>query len=268
MDARNNAEGCINALIRLEPVFKQAGELALRLRPKASINTKHQTGIRGVDIVTDADIAVQETILTEMTKTKLIECQLVAEEDTPSVAKFKGTNGLILTLDPIDGTIWYVSDYNFFSIIICLRDNESLLYTICHYPAVNWTRRITRNTVDDFGVLPQVITKDNLDLTHTIAHTFGNPEKTAPEISRQLVAKGYTFRVVRDITDQSGSCTLFFLNQVAGYYTENPNAYDGLPALHYAQVNKFQIYSSLNIAKIINGPHGPYHPGWYAVLRK
>ncbi|OGY38179.1 MAG: hypothetical protein A3I08_00860 [Candidatus Andersenbacteria bacterium RIFCSPLOWO2_02_FULL_46_11] len=71
-----------------------------------------------------------------------------------------------------------------------------------------------------------------------------------------------------DITDKSGSCTLLFLNQVAGYYTEDPNAYDGLSALHYGQVKEFRIYSSLNIAAVMDDSHGPYHPGWYVVLRK
>ncbi|HBE90901.1 MAG: hypothetical protein A3E37_00410 [Candidatus Andersenbacteria bacterium RIFCSPHIGHO2_12_FULL_46_9] len=263
-----NTDEYINILIALEPVIKRAGKLALQLRPNVQTHYKHKTGIRGIDIVTDADLAVQEAILQEMAKTKLVECQLIAEEDTPSVAKFKGTNGLTLTLDPIDGTIWYVSNADFFSTIVCLRDTESLLYTFCHYPVVDWSRRITDNIVEDFGALPHVKTSAGLDFTSTIAHTFGNPQETAPDIYQTLTNEGYVFRSVKEITDESGSCTLFFLNQVAGYYTENPSAYDGLPALHYGQAKQLQIYSTLDITKIMDGTHGPYHPGWYVVLRK
>lgn len=258
----------INLLIALEPVIKRAGKLALQLRPNVKTQEKHQTGIRGIDIVTNADLAVQEAILQEIAKTKLVECQLIAEEDTPSVAKFRGTNGLTLTLDPIDGTIWYVSNADFFSTIVCLRDNESLLYTFCHYPVVDWSRRIVGNQVDDIGEIPCVNVKTDTDLSRTIAHTFGNPEKTAPEIYQKLTGKGYVFRPVKDITENSGSCTLLFLNQVAGYYTENPSAYDGLAALHYGQAMQLHIYSTIDITKIMDGAHGPYHPGWYVVLRK
>lgn len=255
-------------LIELEPVIKQAGTLALKLRPNAKIQNKLQTGIHGIDIVTNADFGVQEAILLEMAKTKLIECQLIAEEDTPSVNKFRGTNGLTLTLDPIDGTFGYAGDSDFFSIIVGLRDNKSLLYTLCHYPAVNWTRRIARNEVVDFGELPYVKTIPNLDLTRTIAHTIGNPKKAAREIYRQLTSDGYIFRPVTEITDQSGACTLLFLNQVAGYYTENPNSYDGLSALYYGQVKGWRIFSTVDITKITNGRYGPYHQGWYVVLLK
>lgn len=263
-----NTDEYINILIALEPVIKRAGKLALQLRPNVKTHNKHQTGIRAVDIVTAADVAVQEAILKEMAKTDLAECKLIAEEDTSSVAKFRGTNGLTLTLDPIDGTIWYVSNADFFSTIVCLRDNESLLYTLCRYPVVDWSRRIADNAVEDFGALPHIKTKAGLDFTRTIAHTFGNPQEMAPEIYQKLTSEGYVFQPVKDITENSGSCTLLFLNQVAGYYTENPSAYDGLAGLHYGQAMQLKIYSTIDITKIMDGAHGPYHPGWYVVLRK
>ena len=79
----------IEILLGLEDVFKSSGELALQLRKKAVVNNKLQTGIRGIDIITNADVAVQEAILSEMAKTKLIECELIAEEKTSTAGKYK-----------------------------------------------------------------------------------------------------------------------------------------------------------------------------------
>ncbi len=266
--SKEKFEEYIDILIKLEPVFRRAGDLALQMRSTAPSYNKYQSGIEGIDIVTEADLAVQEAVLLEFTKTKLVECELIAEEDTPSVAKFKCTNGLVLTLDPIDGTIFYKNDKRFFCIIVCLHDGKSLLYSFYHYPVVNWSRRITENKVEDFGYLPKVDTKSGLDLSHVISHTFSEPEKMIPEIYSKLTAEGYVFRKLSEITGESGSATLFFLNQVAGYYTNNPGAYDGLGVLYYGQVKKYQIYSDIDISKAVDGTHGKYYPGWYLVLRK
>lgn len=259
---------CIDVLIESESIIKEAGKLSLELRSATKTSNKLQTGIEGIDIVTEADCAVQEFILSKLAKTELVNCKIIAEEDTPSVAKFKGTNGLTLTIDPIDGTIFYVNNKRFFCIIICLRSEKEMLYTFCHYPVVNWSRRVTNNEVQDFGELPEVNTNSNLDLSKIISHTFAEPEKNIPEIYSKLVAEGYVFKKVPEITDESSSHTLLYLNHVAGYFTNNPGAYDGLCMLLYGQVKKFQIYSEIDISKVIDGARGKYCPGWYLVLRK
>jgi fructose-1,6-bisphosphatase/inositol monophosphatase family enzyme len=263
-----NADECIKILIELEPVFKKAGELALKMRKTAKSKNKFNTGIAGIDIVTEADTAVQEMILLEMAKTKLVECQLIAEEDTGSVKKFKGTNGLVLTLDPIDGTIFYASTGKFYSIIICLNDGKNPLYTFLHYPELNWTCRITKNGVEDFGDLPEINVKKGLDFSKTIVHTGKDTSKIDSEVYKKLLGQGYIFCKYWDITGEAGSASLFYLNKVAGYYTSNPNPYDGLCVLHYGQVKKFKIYSDIDISNIITGDHGPHCQGWYVVLRK
>lgn len=259
---------CVDALVKLEPAFKRAGDLALQLRSTTVTRDKYQTGDKATDIVTEADLAVQEAILSEMAKTELIECRLIAEEDTPSVAKFKGANGLILTLDPIDGTIFYASNKRFFSTIVCLYDGKSLLYSFCRFPAVDWTRRIIENKIEDFGSLPKINTKISLDLSRIIVVSKGAPEKIIPEIYSKLTADGYIFLSYSEITDEAGSCALLYLNQVAGYFTNNPAAYDGLCAFYCGQIKKYQIYSTIDILKPIDGVHGKYYPGWYLVLRK
>ncbi len=267
MNINNTINECVELLIGLEPQFELAGTLSLKLQPTVTVSKKFQTGIHVVDIVTEADIAVQEFILSAMLQTKLIGCNLIAEEDTPVNSKFKGTNNLTLTLDPIDGTFIYTGQGRFFSIIVCLYFGSTPLYTYCHYPAVGWTRRITNGGVKDFGKEPDVKLKSGLDLSRTISYTYGQPETLVPELYRRLTEQGYVFRLLDEITDESGTCTLLFLNKIAGYFKSNPSPYDGLCALHYGQVRKFQILSSIDISKAILGSHGLYYLGWYMVLR-
>ncbi len=264
----NNAKEYIDILTGLEPVFKRAGKMALGLRGNTAVRNKHQTGVPMIDIVTEADLAVQEFILSKMAKTKLVECQLFAEEDTPSVPKFKGTSGLVLTLDPIDGTAIYTSTGRFFSTIVSLNDKKSPLYTYCYYPALDWARRIAQDQVTDFGKLPSVDVKNNVDLSKTIVFTIRGPKKIDPNVYGALIKEGYTFSKAADITDESGSCTLLYLNQVAGYYIEGPNPYDGLCALHYGQAKKLKIYSALDLSTFKIGDHGPHYIGWYLILQK
>lgn len=260
-------DNLINILISLEPVFKKAGELALELRQNAVIKTKSETGITGIDMVTNADLAVQEFILSEMAKTELVECELFAEEKTESVKKFKNTNGFTLSLDPIDGTFIYASTGRFFCTIIYLRRGDELLYSFYNYPVLNWSRRIT-DKVEDFGETPKADIRKDLDLSKTIVYTFRDPKEFAPDIFEKLIGKGYNFKCLADVTNDSGSTTLLFSNQSAGYFTVNPNPHDGLGALHYAQKMNFKIYSTLDFSKIDYGDHGPHFRGWYFVLRK
>jgi len=263
-----SAEEYIDALIGLEPVFKKAGELALKMRKTAKSRNKFNTGIAGIDIVTEADLAVQDFILSEVAETKLIECKIFAEENTELVKRFKGTNSLTLALDPIDGTIFYASTGNFYSTIVSLNDGKTPLYTFLFYPELNWARRITENGVEDFGDLPKVNVKKGLDLSKIIVHTSRDPKKIDSGTYNKLISQGYIFRKYSDITDESGSASLFYLNKVAGYYTINPNPYDGLCVLHYGQVKKMKIYSNLDISNIVISDHGPHCQGWYVVLQK
>lgn len=258
----------IDLLIQIEPVIEKAGKLSLEMRNTAKSHKKYQTGEYMIDVVTEADLAVQEMILSQIAKTELIDCKLIAEEDTPSVKKFTGKNGLTLTIDPIDGTFIYASSGRFFSIIICLYDGEKPLYTFYHYPAVNWSRRITAGMAIDIGDLPTVQLKTDSDYSKTIAFTYGDLNKVPKEISVKLKKQGYEFTNRSEITDESGSTTLLFLNQVGGFFVSNPCAYDGLSPLNYGKALDLLFYSDIDLSKTIEGDHGPYYEGWYIVLNK
>ncbi|MFH1968318.1 MAG: inositol monophosphatase family protein [bacterium] len=262
-----NIREYIEELIKLEPVFRKAGELAVKMRKTTSSKNKYNTGIAGVDIVTEADTAVQEFILLEMAKTKLVDCQIIAEEDTPSVSKFKGTNGLVLTLDPIDGTIIYASTGRFFSTIVTLHNKKDILYTFYNYPDISWSRRIAENKIEDSGSFPKIKTRPGLNLKKIIG-TSKPQTKIDSEIYEKIIGEGYKFSRFSEITDEAGSFTLFFSGTVAGYYMETPNPYDGLVALHYGQVKELKVYSDLDISKFTINDHGPHYSGWYVVLSK
>jgi len=258
INMNKNAEEYIDILISLEPVFKQAGELALKMRETAKSKNKFNTGIAGIDIVTEADTAVQEFILSEMAKTKLVECELIAEEDTPSVSKFKGTNGLVLALDPIDGTIFYASTGRFWSTIATLHDKKNVLYNFCNYPVVNFSIRIANGKVEEGGALPKINTKEEKDFSKTIFCTGKDPKKIRPDVYEDLIAQGYNFSNVFDAVSEAGSCTMLFSGKAGGYYTNTPNPYDGLVALHYGQTKKLKIYSEVDLSKTVPSNHGPH----------
>jgi fructose-1,6-bisphosphatase/inositol monophosphatase family enzyme len=264
---QDKAKEYIDILISLEPVFKKAGELSLKMRSTAGSKNKFSTGVAGIDIVTETDTAVQEFILSEMVKTKLVECELIAEEDTALAKKFNGTNGLVLTLDPIDGTLLYANGKNFFLTIVSLHDDKNLLYTFLNYPVFNWSRRIT-DKVEDFGKKPEIKTNPKIDLSKTISYTVRPPKIIDQNIYQTLIGEGYKFVKASEITDEAGSTTLFSLGKTAGYYMETPNPYDGLVDLHYAKTKDFKIYAYVDFSKTHPTDHGPHYHGWYVVIRK
>lgn len=60
-------------------------------------------------VVTSADLAVQETVLQSLLNSGLGDCALEAEEDTPSVRRFSAdSQAPTIFVDPIDGTLTYV----------------------------------------------------------------------------------------------------------------------------------------------------------------
>jgi fructose-1,6-bisphosphatase/inositol monophosphatase family enzyme len=263
----NPSADYIKILISLEPAFERAGELALEMRGRAATSTKSDTGIAEVDIVTEADVAVQEALLSALAATPLADCQLLAEEETPSVSKFKGTNDFRLTIDPIDGTIIYAGGGRFFSVIVGLHDATGPLYTYCRYPAARWTRRIvTGEGVRDFGETPDVPVLPGIDPSRTIAYTYGEPEVLAKDAYAELSGLGYVFRQRRTVSLEAGSTTMFYLKKVAGMYVGNPNAYDGLGGLHFARERGLTVRSTIDISRPLRQPEGWYYPGWYVAL--
>ena len=258
----------VDVLIECESVFREAGDLAKDIRRQVKVFKKGNTGIEGLDMVTEADYQVQEYVLSRLADTGLSDCEMIAEEDTESVKKFKGVNGLVLTIDPIDGTKIYAGEGSYYSVIICLHDKDSYLYSHAYYPEFKWAKRVTRDGAVDFGQAPKVELKEGLEGKKIIAYGYREPEKVAPELYEKLTALGYEFMNICDITkkDDAWPCSLLYLGQVAGCYNDNPGAYDGLCALHYGKAMGFDSFSNINLVNgPVSTPKGPRYPGFYAV---
>jgi hypothetical protein len=209
-------------------------------------------------------------VLSRLAETPLAACELFAEESTLSVSKFKGTNGLVLTIDPIDGTAKYISGGKFFSLIIGMHNKKDLLYTYYHYPLLGWTKKIIKDVTEDIGSLPEVKIKSGIEPMTTIAYLrHVKPEKLPLDIEEKFKTRGFSLHDRKEISEEASMNALIFLGKVAGACLENPIVYDCLGALHYARAaGKFEIYSTVDMTKPMKGPSGIYYPGLYIVWKK
>ena len=258
----------IEIIQQFENIFIEAGKLAVKLRNDAVVGQKHSTGIEDIDIVTNADLAVQEFVLGKLAVSELKHCEIVVEEDTPSKTLFAKSSDLVITIDPIDGTKLYASDKKMYSIIITIHNKKRPIYTFCYFPDVKWGVKITYDHCQFFGNKPEII--HNTILPKTIIYSFYNPIDCIPEQSAKLLRKGYVFRNKKEITDEAGSTALFLLELVDGYFVENGSAVDCLVGLHYALARGFEVYQNIDLTKtvpsIISGGNDEYR-GNYLVIR-
>lgn len=259
----------IKALTDLEPTFRQAGELAVKMQSTAKHHNKTNTGWNVTDIVTDADVAVQEFLLEAICKTDLVNCRLLAEENTVPPKQFSNGSKFILGIDPIDGTAVYARGGKYFSVIISLHDDKNLLYTFKYFPVFNWTLKIVGFDYFTSGQEPNF--KEAGDCSKKIFYYTGNPEKNIPDVYRDLTAKGFMFEYCGASTADVAEVAMFMSGKAAGFYTENPNAYDGLCALHCAVAKKLHTYSSgenghFDLNNIQKRETGFFYPGYYLAL--
>ncbi|MEK9181462.1 MAG: inositol monophosphatase family protein [Patescibacteria group bacterium] len=256
----------IETLQNLEPIFIEAGQLAYKMQKGVSNHSKHNTGNNVIDIVTEADLAVQEFLLEAISKTDLVNCCLMAEENTPSVKKFNEQGKYYLAVDPIDGTAVYAKGGPYFSVIISLHDGKKNLYTFIYFPVFNWTHRIINEKHSVEGKTPEFTLPT--EYKNSIIYWTGDPEKTIPELYNELKNKGIIFtKIGQDV----GSIAPFVLNRVVGIYKENINVYDGMVEFDIATARGLKIYSAgadgkLDLSNIKKREWGLYYPGYYLAL--
>lgn len=255
----------IDLIQTLEPVFFKAGELSVKLQSDIAAKKKSATGIYEIDVVTDADIEIQETILSALSKTELSECRVVAEEKTESVDKFNQNGEILLAIDPIDGTYLYAAGAPIYSIIISIQKLGLPLYTFAHYPAIGWTHRFIGKTHHESGQKPILSIKNTKGV---ITYSHGNPKEKVPETVRQkMEARGYIFLDKKELTSDCGATTILLAEAVDGYYCEDPLVVDGLVSMHYALTRNLEIQSDI-IKDPKSGLGGMRYFGYYFVVRK
>ena len=232
----------IDDLIRLEPIFIKAGELALKMQKNIKSDSKSNSGVHFFDIVTKADLAVQEYILKELAKTSLVECRLLAEENTPSVNKFSPKSDIYLTLDPINGTSIYAEGKESFDLIVTLHDGEEMLYTFDFFPAFKWQNRLT--TKYESKGRPPIINLPK-DSEKTVVQKFTSDYKSLGEkFHSELTKSGYIFKKATDLYQDIVTDSVLLTKSVAGIYVQNPVVYDGLVGLHLAKTNNYKVFKS------------------------
>jgi fructose-1,6-bisphosphatase/inositol monophosphatase family enzyme len=265
-----NAESLVECLENLEPIFVQAGQAALRMQGSVKHYNKLQTGNPAVDIVTEADLATQESLLGAMRSTPLVGCRLLAEEDTKSVEAFARESKFYLGIDPIDGTAMYARGSEHFSTIVSLHNGERFLYMFIYFPAWDWVLKIARGKYTESGSPPNLSTFDHLK--RTVVYWSGDPDANIPaETLSAIKAKGLEFRKMSSLDIGIGSIELFASRKLAGVYYENMNVYDGCAEYAIASGRGQPLYSNsisgkLQLSDIRRSQKGLYYPGYYLVL--
>jgi fructose-1,6-bisphosphatase/inositol monophosphatase family enzyme len=263
------AAALIDVLTGLEPMVKEAGDLARALQGKVEVEMKASSGNIRTDVVTEADRSVQQRILASMVETPLVKCRLLAEE-TPSAGvddlreRFAGEGRFFLTIDPIDGTSRYTRNQPYYSTIIGLHDGRRPLYTFMHYPAFGWWVRIANLELTPSADPP--VDVGDKDLRRTIVYTAGDPERDAAEAMAMLRRHGAEI-VFGESLGPWGSKYLYLSGHAGGYFGGEPNPYDGLFGLHCAMARGNRVLcEGLDLTKMVKGPYGMHHPGWYVVV--
>ncbi len=244
----------IEIIQQFEDIFIKAGKLAVKLRNNAVIEQKHNSGIKDIDIVTSADLTVQEFVLEKLAVSELKHCEIVAEEDTPSRNLFAKSSNFVITIDPIDGTKLYASGKKMYSIIITVHNKKRPIYTFCYFPEVKWGVKIVYDECHFFGNKPKII--HNTVQPKTIVYSFynskGNPIDSIHGQPKELLKERYIFRNKKEITNEAGSTALFLLGIVDGYFVENGSAVDCLVGLHYALARGFKVYQNIDLEKTVS----------------
>ena len=273
---------CADLLESLEPALMRVSELAVAMQGQVEVEHKTETGNLRADVVTAADRRVQHELLVLLSSTDLRSCRLLTEEEESSHGPdlrrcFDPEGKLYLTIDPIDGTKRFTEGRAWFSTIIGLHNGVRPLYTFVYYPALRWWIRLRGETATMSAPSPPEPELEAVpgDLRSTVVYTAGDPRAEIPSLVKRLEETGTRF-THSDEVGPWGSKYLLLTGQAGGYYTSNPNLYDGLFGLHYGLCSGAEIVAhgrrddgrlggALDLTRIRQGPHGGYYPGFYLV---
>ncbi|MBM3465671.1 MAG: hypothetical protein FJX76_26570 [Armatimonadetes bacterium] len=265
-----DAQRMIEILVSREPAMRSAADIGREMQGRVPVEMKSHTGNLMADVVTEADRRVQQEILTVLAPTDLRRCTLLAEE-TPSGedprGAFEGSAGLYLTIDPIDGTKRFTEGKPWFSLIVGLHDGRRPLYTFAYYPRLDWWIRMAGDAAETSGPPLDL----GIDASKVIVYTTGDPRTDVPGRAAALERAGYRFQVGEQVSE-CGSKYLFLSGLAAGYYSGNPNLYDGLFGLHYALCHGLALEARgrdggpMDLTQHEPSKWGLRYPGYYIVL--
>lgn len=235
---------------KFEPLFIEAAKMAMAMRKDAKSEMKFDTGVSEIDIVTNADLAVQEFVLKKLAQSDLVNCELVGEEKTPTKEKFAKQSDLVLTLDPIDGTANYAGKGEMYSIIVGLHDKKNPLYTFDYFPEINWGLKIVGNQISEIGKKPDLskVVVSPKTIGYFRSSDPNGPNGWIPELYGKYSEKGYVFKNKHEWTKGYGAVLLFLLGKIDGCLMRNGSAVDCLTALHLGLAKGYKIYRDIDIS--------------------
>ena len=104
------------------------------------------------DIVTEADLAAEEIVVTGLKKLTP-DAAILAEERGASI----GSNGARWIIDPLDGTINYARGLPWFSVTVAYEENGTVVLGLLNAPAMKLEARYLKD---------RIATVDGLSLIH------------------------------------------------------------------------------------------------------
>jgi fructose-1,6-bisphosphatase/inositol monophosphatase family enzyme len=267
----------LDEIQKFENDFIAAGKMASDMRHGSSVEYKSNTGFYEMDIVTLADIAVQEFILEKLSKSQLLQkCQLLAEENTEFKDKFAETSELVLTIDPIDGTYLFVNGKKMWKVIVGIHDKKRPLYTFCYFPEYDFAVKMVGDECTYVGQRPHINLINPIPPKSIVYGVYGKavgPEKLFPNQYPSLLKQGYSFIERKEISNESSTTGQFLIlaDKFAGLIMDGTmgSAVDILVGLHFGICNGYEVTNEMDLSKPVNNADGiGNYAGYFLVLKK
>lgn len=130
----------LDALEFAMDIAREAGQLLCRL-----YNERHtvQTKSSDIDLVTDADIASEQLIVTAISRA-FPNHRILSEEGLGDLDAFVAGSSLVWLVDPLDGTVNYAHGYPAWGVSLALSQAGRVLMAVTFDPLRNeifWARR-------------------------------------------------------------------------------------------------------------------------------
>lgn len=263
---------------KFEKDFMVAGKIASKMSHEAKASNKTHTGFYELDIVTTADLAVQEFILERLSKSEeLRKCQLLAEENTKFQEDFAKESDFVLTLDPIDGTYLFANGKKMWKVIVGIHNKKRPIYTFCYFPEYDWAVKMVNDECTFIGEKPNIDLKIAIPPKAIIYGVYGenvDPCDLFPIQYPKLKEQGYTFLERKEISSEPSTTGQFLIlaDKFAGLIMDGRmgSAVDILVGLHFGLANDYQVINEMDLSEPSNCYHegiGNYQ-GYFQVLKK
>ncbi len=246
-----------DCLLRLGDIIKDAGELALQLQPgiiEASKRgrTEEKGGNRFASALTDADLIIQSFVAAAIAVTFDNVRFLGEEGEKDLISRYLNRTGeTIITLDPVNSTLYYRDGLPHFEVVATACDEELRPFgTVLSLPAHNgllitWEYDYSAHALDPRLPHPFVLPGQNVAKEILLGEEFAD---RADAVRRLGLSPIFPWRDYDGTPDWPHASSGFLLGRHAGCVNRNCQLIDG-GAFAYALSCMGGTYL-----------HGPFHP--------